>query len=86
LCNWQGAKELLSAELADVFQAGSQDMRDDDYFPKHMPSRLRRRQVAAAHALYREQGITREDRMGCGQQFERNFRFFRRPGGTLGSP
>jgi nitroreductase len=40
---------------------------------------LRRRQVAAAQALYSSLGIARDDRAGRDRQFERNFRFFDAP-------
>eukprot|EP01031_Cornospumella_fuschlensis_P017656 gene17656-21596_t len=40
---------------------------------------LRRRQVAAAQALYGALGVTRDDRAGRDAQFERNFRFFDAP-------
>jgi nitroreductase len=73
------ARERMSAVLAAAFQAGKQEVEDYAYFPKPMPSLLRRRQVAAARALYGALGIAREDRSGRDGQFERNFRFFDAP-------
>ena len=40
---------------------------------------LRRRQVAAAQALYGALEVARDDRAGRDRQFERNFRFFDAP-------
>ena len=73
------ARERLSAELAAAFRADKQEVEDYAYFPKPMPSLLRRRQVAAARALYGALGIAREDRSARDGQFERNFRFFDAP-------
>lgn len=73
------ARERLSAELVAAFRAGQQEVEDYAYFPKPMPSLLRRRQVAAARALYGALGIAREDRSARDGQFERNFRFFDAP-------
>ena len=73
------ARARLSAELSTAFHAGAQEVEDYAYFPKPMPSLLRRRQVAAARALYGALGIEREDRSGRDGQFERNFRFFDAP-------
>ena len=73
------ARERLSAELVAAFRAGQQEVEDYAYFPKPMPSLLRRRQVAAARALYGALGIAREDRIARDGQFERNFRFFDAP-------
>jgi nitroreductase len=44
-----------------------------------MSHTLRRRQVAAAQALYGTLGVARDDRAGRDAQFERNFRFFDAP-------
>ena len=73
------ARERLSAELSAAFHSGAQEVEDYAYFPKPLPSVLRRRQVAAARALYGALGIAREDRSGRDGQFERNFRFFDAP-------
>jgi nitroreductase len=73
------ARAQLSAELVAAFHAGAQEVEDYGYFPKPLPSLLRRRQVAAARALYGALGIEREDRSGRDGQFERNFRFFDAP-------
>ncbi len=73
------ARERLTRELVASFHAGAQEVEDYAYFPTPMPSLLRRRQVAAARALYGALGIEREDRSGRDLQFERNFRFFNAP-------
>ncbi|RFO98831.1 oxidoreductase [Rhodoferax lacus] len=73
------ARARLSAELIAAFKAGQQEVEDYAYFPKPMPGVLRRRQVAAARALYGALGIAREDRGARDQQFERNFCFFEAP-------
>ena len=73
------ARERLSGELSAAFRAGRQEVEDYAYFPTPLPSLLRRRQVAAARALYGALGLEREDRAGRDQQFERNFRFFDAP-------
>jgi nitroreductase len=73
------ARERLSTELVASFRAGTQEVEDYAYFPTPMPSLLRRRQVAAARALYGALGLEREDRAGRDGQFERNFRFFDAP-------
>ena len=72
-------RERLSGELVAAFRADTQEVEDYAYFPQPMPSLLRRRQVAAARALYGSLGLEREDRGGRDQQFERNFRFFDAP-------
>jgi nitroreductase len=73
------ARAALSAALIAAFQAGQQELEDYAYFPKPMPSLLRRRQVAAARALYGALGIAREDRAARDGQFARNFCFFDAP-------
>jgi nitroreductase len=73
------AREQLCTELVAAFQAGQQEVEDYAYFPKPMPSVLRRRQVAAARALYGALGIERADRAARDGQFERNFCFFDAP-------
>jgi nitroreductase len=76
----QGAVRLqMCAELVRAFRAGEQELEDYAYFPKPMPSVLRRRQVAAARALYGSLQIEREDRAGRDRQFEQNFVFFDAP-------
>src|SRR5690606_34085968 len=49
------------------------------YFPQPMPMQLRKRQVAAAQALYRSLGVARGDAPARAQQFEHNYRFFDAP-------
>lgn len=73
------ARGRLTAELADAWRTGAQEPEDYSYFPTPMPMTLRRRQVAAAKALYGSIGVAQEDRAGRDQQFEQNFRFFNAP-------
>ena len=72
-------RERLSADLSAAYRQGDAEAEDYRYFPDPLPSHLRRRQVAAARALYDSLGIAREDRAGRDHQFERNFRFFDAP-------
>jgi nitroreductase len=73
------ARQCLTADLIAAFGAGEQELEDYAYFPRPMPSLLRRRQVAAARALYGALGIGREDRAARDGQFARNFSFFDAP-------
>ena len=73
------ARARLSTALVQAFQEGREEAEDYSYFPDPMPSVLRRRQVAAARALYGALQIERDDRAGRDRQFERNFRFFDAP-------
>jgi nitroreductase len=73
------ARRLLCEELVWAWREGRQEIEDYDYFPRPMPLALRKRQVAAAQALYAALGVAREDRSGRDAQFERNFRFFEAP-------
>jgi len=76
----QGAtRDQLCAALVQSWRAGEQEKEDYDYFPHPMPLTLRRRQVAAAQALYGALGVARDDRAGRDAQFERNFHFFDAP-------
>jgi nitroreductase len=72
-------RDALSADLVDAWRHGREESEDYSYFPKPMPHTLRRRQVAAAQALYGALSVTRDDRAGRDAQFERNFRFFDAP-------
>ena len=72
-------REALSADLVDAWQHGRAEPEDYSYFPQPMPHTLRRRQVAAAQAMYGALGVARDDRVGRDAQFERNFRFFDAP-------
>lgn len=74
-----GARESLSNALVQAWVNGQAEAEDYDYFPNPMPMTLRRRQVAAAQALYGALGVARDDRAGRDAQFERNFRFFDAP-------
>lgn len=69
----------LSSALVNAWATGQAEAEDYDYFPKPMPMTLRRRQVAAAQALYGALGVARDDRVGRDAQFERNFHFFDAP-------
>jgi nitroreductase len=69
----------LTASLLQAFQSGQAQQEDYSYFPEPMPGQLRRRQVAAARALYEALGIARDDRAGREAQFARNFGFFDAP-------
>nr|WP_309376862.1 nitroreductase [Rhodoferax sp.] len=73
------ARVKLSAELTQASRGGLQEVEDYAYFPKPMPSVLKRRQVAAARALYGALGIERDNSAARDLQFERNFRFFDAP-------
>jgi nitroreductase len=72
-------RDALSADLVEAWRHGREEAEDYSYFPKPMPHTLRRRQVAAAQALYGALGVARDDRAGRDAQFERNFRFFDAP-------
>jgi nitroreductase len=72
-------RDALSADLVEAWRHGREEVEDYNYFPKPMPHTLRRRQVAAAQALYGALGVARDDRAGRDAQFERNFRFFDAP-------
>jgi len=73
------ARQRLSQALTDAWRRGQQEAEDYAYFPRPLPMALRRRQVAAAQALYGALGIAREDRTGRDAQFARNFQFFEAP-------
>lgn len=73
------ARERLSAALAAAWREQAPEAEDYDYFPRPMPLVLRKRQVAAAQALYGALGVARGDAAGRAQQFERNYRFFDAP-------
>ena len=73
------ARDRLTADLTHGWRSGAQEPEDYSYFPTPLPMLLRRRQVAAAKALYGSIGIDQADRAGRDQQFEQNFRFFDAP-------
>lgn len=73
------ARERLTRHLTDAWHNGQQEPGDYTYLPEPMPATLKRRQVAAALALYGALDIARDDRTGRNGQFERNFRFFDAP-------
>ncbi len=72
-------RDALSADLVEAWRHGREESEDYSYFPKPMPHTLRRRQVAAAQALYGALGVARDDRAGRDALFERNFRVFGAP-------
>jgi nitroreductase len=72
-------RQRLCDDLVLAWREGRQEVEDYDYFPQPMPLTLRRRQVAAAQALYGALGVARDNRAGRDAQFERNFRFFDAP-------
>jgi hypothetical protein len=72
-------REALSADLLKAWQHGRAEAEDYSYFPQPMPHTLRRRQMAAAQAMYGALGVARDDRAGRDAQFARNFQFFDAP-------
>ena len=79
---WQvegGLREQLASRLQQAYEAGEQEAEDYGYFPRPLPMSLRKRQVAAAQALYGALGVERGDAAGRAVQFGRNFRFFDAP-------
>ncbi len=69
----------LSAALCEAVRLQVPPREEYGYFPQPMPMQLRKRQVAAAQALYRSLGVARGDATARQQQFERNYRFFDAP-------
>ncbi len=72
-------RRALTTDLVQAWRDGQQEAEDYSYFPQPLPHALRRRQVAAAQALYGSIGVARDDRAGRAAQFERNFHFFGAP-------
>src|SRR5690606_36994496 len=73
------ARERLSRALIQARRQGQPEIEDYAYFPRPMPTVLKRRQIASAQALYTALGVERHDRTGRVAQFERNYRFFDAP-------
>lgn len=73
------ARQRLSTALLNDFESKAPECEDYGYFPRPMPMQLRKRQVAAAQALYSALGVARDDRAGRDAQFARNYRFFDAP-------
>lgn len=73
------ARKQLSSNLIEAWRNGQQEAGDFTYSPHPMPMTLKRRQVAAAQALYGSLGIARENREGRDGEFVRNFKFFDAP-------
>lgn len=74
----QRRQQLTDALLQD-FQSQAPEQEDYAYFPRPMPMQLRKRQVAAAQALYGALGVARDDRAGRDAQFACNYQFFDAP-------
>lgn len=72
-------RAALSQALIHNVRNGCEEREDYDYFPRPMPMQLRKRQVAAAQALYGALGIARGDEAGRARQFEHNYHFFDAP-------
>ncbi len=72
-------REQLSQALINARASGHPEREDYGYFPRPMPMALRKRQVAAAQALYGAIGLARDDLAGRARQFDRNYRFFDAP-------
>lgn len=72
-------RKSLSEALVQAWHKDEQEAEDYAYFPNPLPMLLRKRQVAAARALYGALAIARDDNAGRSAQFERNFRFFDAP-------
>lgn len=79
ICVEGAARQRLSDALVQAHRQQAPAREDYSYFPVPMPMTLRRRQVAAAQALYGALGAERDDRAARQAQFERNFRFFDAP-------
>lgn len=69
----------LSDALCEAVRQQVPPREEYGYFPQPMPMQLRKRQVAAAQALYRSLGVARGDAAARQAQFERNYRFFDAP-------
>lgn len=74
-----GLRESLCEALINDWRSGAPCEPDYAYFPQPMPMGLRKRQVAAAQALYQALGVARDDRAGRDAQFGHNYRFFGAP-------
>ena len=72
-------RQQLTDALLQDFENQAPEQEDYAYFPRPMPMQLRKRQVAAAQALYSALGVARDDRAGRDAQFARNYRFFDAP-------
>ena len=73
------ARARLTDALCHAHRSGAPEREDYDYCPRPMPMQLRKRQVAAAQALYACLGVPRGDAPARSRQFERNYRFFDAP-------
>ena len=57
-------RQALTDALCQAYRSGQPEQEDYAYFPRPMPMQLRKRQVAAAQALYSALGVARDDRAG----------------------
>lgn len=73
------ARRRLTEAMIAAHRCGEPAREDYGYFPEPMPMTLRKRQVAAAQALYGALGAGRDDQAARSAQFERNYRFFDAP-------
>lgn len=76
----QGAvRQALTDALCHAYASGQPEEEDYAYFPRPMPMQLRKRQVAAAQALYGCLGVERGDAAARARHFAHNYRFFDAP-------
>jgi nitroreductase len=73
------ARQTLSQALCQAHRSGQPEAEDYAYFPRPMPMQLRKRQTAAAQALYTSLGVERGDAAARSHHFEHNYRFFDAP-------
>lgn len=73
------ARTRLTNALVQAHRTKQPACEDYAYFPRPMPMQLRKRQIAAAQALYGSLGVARGDAAAREQQFERNYHFFDAP-------
>ena len=72
-------RQALTDALCQAYRSGQPEQEDYAYFPRPMPMQLRKRQVAAAQALYGCLGVERGDAAARARHFEHNYRFFDAP-------
>ena len=73
------ARQTLSQALCEAHRNGQTEAEDYAYFPRPMPMQLRKRQTAAAQALYASLGVERGDGAARARHFAHNYRFFDAP-------
>ena len=72
-------RQALTDALCQAYRSSQPEQEDYAYFPRPMPMQLRKRQVAAAQALYGCLGVERGDAAARARHFEHNYRFFDAP-------